>query len=87
MQPYPWPVPPNASISSLNQKLNNPLLRFPKGYTIIALKNKPTVIPIAIWIMLYPTLRTTEFRSEGLVTATYEVHIVSVNVLDLNANH
>lgn len=29
------------------QKLNNPLLLFPKGYTTNALKNKPTVIPIA----------------------------------------
>lgn len=29
------------------QKLNNPLLLFPKGYTTNALKNNPTVIPIA----------------------------------------
>lgn len=29
------------------QKLKRPLLRFPKGYTTKALKNRPTVIPIA----------------------------------------
>lgn len=77
---------PDALMPPSDQKLNSPLLRFPSGYTIIALRNKPTVIPIATWIMLYPTLSTTEFRSEGLVTATYGVHIVSVSVLDLNAN-
>jgi hypothetical protein len=32
----------------LSYKLNNPLLLLPNGYTTIALKNNPTVIPIAI---------------------------------------
>ena len=30
------------------QKLNNPLLLFPRGYTNKAARNRPTVIPIAI---------------------------------------
>ena len=33
--------------SEKSQKLKRPLLRFPKGYTTKALRNKPTVIPIA----------------------------------------
>ena len=31
------------------QKLNSPLRRLPYGYTTRALRNKPTVIPIATW--------------------------------------
>ncbi len=41
------PAFPNIFHSQPYQKLNNPLLRLPNGYTIMALKNKPTVIPIA----------------------------------------
>lgn len=32
---------------SLSQKLNSPLLLFPNGYTTMALRNSPTVIPMA----------------------------------------
>lgn len=38
-----------------SQKLNSPLLFFPIGYTSNALRNSPTVMPIATWITLYPT--------------------------------
>jgi hypothetical protein len=37
---------------------------------IKALKNKPTVMPIATWIMLYPTLKTMVLRSVAEVTET-----------------
>jgi hypothetical protein len=46
-----------------SQKLKSPLLLFPNGYTISAAKNNPTVIPIATWIMLNPTLKTIVFKS------------------------
>ena len=48
----------NIAASIKIQKLNSALLLFPNGYTTKALMNKPTVIPMAIWIMLYATFRT-----------------------------
>lgn len=52
------------------QKLNNPLLFFPNGYTTNALRNNPTVMPMATWIMEYPTLKTIVLRSVLEVTGT-----------------
>lgn len=49
-----WKYEANAERS--NYKLNKPLHCFPRGYTSSAAINNPTVIPIAVWIIVYPKL-------------------------------
>jgi hypothetical protein len=54
--------------------VNNPLLRFPSGYTIIVAKKRPMVIPTAICIMLAATLKIN-------VSVSLEEELVVVDVV------
>ena len=48
---------PNANVQG-DYRVHRPLRRFPMGYMTRADMNRPTVMPIAIWIMLAATLNT-----------------------------
>lgn len=44
----PSPGPKNRTLPGHPYKVHKPLRRFPRGYMMSALRNKPTVMPIAI---------------------------------------